>query len=106
MKNDQRTTSGGTIYLQTGGSGIKQGSKGAMLQYQEVQDAPGMSVYSAITVKDDRLIIETRKVNAFDSSIPASASPFYRFEIIKKGTLFSFLFRRNLQPRREYRLAG
>jgi len=103
MKNDQRTA-GGTIYLQTGGSGIKQGSKGAMLPYQEVQDAPGMSVYSAITVTNDRITVETKKVNA-GGEIPV-VSPFYKFEIIKTGNVHSRLYRRNFPQWQEYRLAG
>jgi len=105
MRHDQKTA-GGTIYLQTGGSGIKQGAKGAMLPYQEVQDAPHVSTYSAITVTNDRIIVTTKKVNASDSENSAIVSPFYKFEIIKAGNAHSSLLRRNYLHWQEYRLAG
>jgi len=109
MRRDQKTAPGsGTIYLQTGGSGIKQGSKGAMLPYQEVQDAPGTSVYSAITVTNDRIIVTTKKVNASasDNYTHPVVTPFYKFEIIKAGNAHSILFRRLCPPWQEYRMAG
>jgi len=106
MRRDQKSAAG-TVYLQTGGSGIKQGSTGAMLPYQEVQDAPGISVYSAITVTNDRIIITTKKVNAGDSEKPPVVSPFHTFEIIKAGRSHSSLLFRRLSPQwQEYRLAG
>jgi len=105
MRHDQKTA-GGTIYLQTGGSGKKQGAIGAILPYQEVQDAPHESTYSAITVTNDRIIVTTKKVNALDSEKPPTVSPFYKFEIIKAGNSHSSLLRRNYSHWQEYRLAG
>jgi len=107
MRHDQKTANG-TIYLQTGGSGIKQGAKGAVLPYQEVQDAAGTSTYSAITVTNDRIIVTTKKVNASasDNYTHPVVTPFYKFEIKKAGNAHSSLLRRNLSHLREYPMAS
>jgi hypothetical protein len=102
MRNDQKAAQG-TIYLQTGGSGIKQGSLGVMFPYQEVQSAPGISVFSAITVTNDRIIVETKKVDA-NGETPV-VTPYQRFEIIKANT-HGGLYRWNVPYQQEYRLAG
>jgi 3',5'-cyclic AMP phosphodiesterase CpdA len=100
MRNDQRAP-GGTVYLQSGGSGQKRGSSGAVLPYQEVQAFHSVPAFSAITVTRDRLIIETKTVDV-NPEIPVMA-PFQWFQIIKTGSPLSLLPWRNLQ---EYRLAG
>jgi hypothetical protein len=104
MRNDQRVQ-GGTVYLQSGGSGMKRGSSGAILPYQEVQSFHSVPSFSVITVTHDRIIIDTRLVDVNPEI--SVMSPFQWFQIIKTGNYFSLLPWRNLPLwRQEYRLAG
>lgn len=64
MKNDKIMPDGnGTIYLQSGGIGIKQDSVSVRPAYQEILSAPGMSVFSAITVSADTIKIDTKTID-------------------------------------------
>ena len=55
-----KITEGGTVYLESGSSGIKQEGALVKQEYQEVSISPNSPTYSSITVSDDGISVTAR----------------------------------------------